>query len=274
MEERKELEEIIRCSLKRHLKEPLIIAANWKMNMTILQGKQFAKKLDGIETNHKLLVFPPYTALASLASDFTRNKVGFGAQNMNQKDKGAYTGEISSEMLKEIGCGYVLIGHSERRLYYHETDREINQKVRWAIEEGFKVILCIGETLVEREQENYKEVLKNQLMEDLREINRCEFDNLCIAYEPVWAIGTGKSASLLQIEETHRFIKETLITLYDQRLPILYGGSVNEKNASEIAKKEGVDGFLIGGAGLDADKFISIIKQTENAWNGGEIWNP
>jgi len=246
--------------LEKYMGKPLTIAGNWKMNMMILEGKQFLRELEGIETPHRLLIFPPYTALEALAPDFYRTGIGFGPQNFHYESSGAYTGEISLPMIREIGCRHVLVGHSERRAYYHETDEEICKKAAKASGEGFQVMLCIGETLEERESGRWREVLKNQLRIDLGGTDREKLKSITVAYEPVWAIGTGKSAGLEQIGETHRYIKDTLLELFGQKRPVLYGGSVNEKNAGGIGSVEGVDGFLVGGASLKADSFRSIVN--------------
>lgn len=245
--------------LEKYLGKPLTIAGNWKMNMTILEGKEFLRDLEGTETPHRLLIFPPYTALEALASDFYRTGIGFGPQNFHYEPSGAYTGEISLPMIREIGCRHVLVGHSERRAFYHETDGEISKKVAKAAGEGLEVLLCIGETLEERESGRWRAVLKSQLSIDLGGTGREALGRVTIAYEPVWAIGTGKSAGVEEIRETHRYIKDTLQQLFQRELPVLYGGSVNENNAGEIGSVEGVDGFLVGGASLKADKFRGII---------------
>lgn len=268
------LEKIVRDVVSAHFHKALIIAANWKMNMTILQGKQFLNQIDGMAAQNKILIFPPSTALASLALDFARNGIGYGPQNFSEKQQGAYTGEISVEMIREIGCQYALTGHSERRLYYHETDEVINSKVLRGVSEGLQIILCIGETLTDRESGSYRKVLLHQLETDLRGVRSEELSQIIIAYEPIWAIGTGKSASEEQIEETHGFIKQSLRQLYGCTIPVLYGGSVNDKNAAEIGRLFDVDGFLIGSAGLDAVKFSRIIRLAEESCNEGIEWNP
>jgi len=256
-----------------------VIAANWKMNKTREQAHQFFQEFaeKNLETTTKLqgsratrevlqkdVVFcVPFTALG-IAREYADEK-GFtvGAQNFHPAKSGAYTGEISAEMLIEVGAKVVLIGHSERRALFGETDDFINQKVKAALNNGLYVILCIGETLDEREGNKTEKVLAAQLQKALDgvELSQAEQYILVVAYEPVWAIGTGKVATLEQIEATHKFVKKQLKKLYpDVTIPVLYGGSANEKNAAEILAVKGVDGVLVGGAALDAGKFAAIIN--------------
>jgi len=232
-----------------------IIAGNWKMNKTREQAHDFFKALGEkhLRDNHRVIICPPFTAIA-IAREYADN-MGFtvGAQDFYMPVKnGAMTGEISTEMLMEIGVKTVLVGHSERRAHSNETDQLISQKVKHAIEVGLMPILCIGETLEEREGGKMKQVLRDQLVSALH----YPHDKFIIAYEPVWAIGTGKTADAKTIDEAHKFIKSVI----GEDVAVLYGGSVNEKNAQEILGIKSVDGVLVGGASLDADKFSAIIN--------------
>lgn len=256
--EQKNLDQIIRETVARYMKHSLIVAGNWKMNMTVREGMEFLEKLGPVDG--KVMIFPPYTTLAVLAGEFRRRGITYGPQNFHYKDSGAYTGEISLPMIRELGCDCLLVGHSERRSYYNETDEEIHKKIQAALSENFFVMLCIGENLDERKSGQWKKVLRKQLLEDLEGLSRDKIPYIQIAYEPIWAIGTGVSASTEEITETHRYLKTVLQELTGSDIPLLYGGSVNEKNAAEIGSCPGVDGFLIGGASLKPDKFRKIIE--------------
>jgi triosephosphate isomerase len=244
-----------------------IIAANWKMNKTREQAHLFFKELaeKTLRTKDRDIVFfVPFTDIA-IARE-SADEIGFtvGAQNFYPAQNGAFTGEVSAEMLYEIGCKAILAGHSERRAIFGETNEFINQKVKTALENSLFVLLCIGETLEERNADKTLKVLATQLEKGLADIKLSgkSGNNLfAVAYEPVWAIGTGKSATLEQISETHAFIKKHLENLYpDTFIPVLYGGSVNEKNAREVLALTNIDGVLVGGASLNADKFTAIIN--------------
>lgn len=232
-----------------------IIAANWKMNKTNKEAKAFFVEYAKLvkKTQNQVMFFAPFTTLPTIVKQ--SKELGFvpGAQNFYPAKNGAYTGEISLGMITEAGVRAVLVGHSERRSIFKENDDVINQKIKMALEYGFKVVFCIGETLEERESGKTQNVLKKQIDKGLKGIN--VFNNLVIAYEPVWAIGTGLVASVQQIRETHAYIK----SLID--IPLLYGGSVNDTNATEILSVEGVDGALVGGASLDAGKFARMVSQ-------------
>lgn len=239
-----------------------LIAANWKMNKTTEETRdfiiQFTPMVSGIE-GVEVLIAPPFTSLAVAAKFLKGFGIKLGAQNVFYEKSGAYTGEISPLMLKDCGCDYVIVGHSERRQYFHETDEIINKKLRAAQEAGLSVILCIGETLMEREEGKTFDVLRNQLISGLKDIRP---ETLVIAYEPVWAIGTGKTATAEQIAEAHGFIRSTLRELFNEKsehIRIQYGGSVNAENAPTILNIENVDGALVGGASLKPDSFAKII---------------
>ena len=231
-----------------------IIAANWKMNKTIAESISFINELSTLikETEHEIVICPPFTALGSLPE----SRFSLGAQNMHFEDSGAFTGEISALMLKELGCKYVLLGHSERRHIFNESDSLISKKLKKALEHSLIPILCIGETLEQREAGKTKEVISHQLKSSLAdaEVNS---SSIVIAYEPVWAIGTGKTATPQQAQEVHSFIRSLL---KDKDIKILYGGSVKPANSKELLSQEDIDGVLVGGASLDAGSFSEIAN--------------
>lgn len=252
------LDQMIHKTVEKYLKKTLIVAANWKMNMTICEGIKFLETFGTMDGN--VLIFPSYITLAALALEFRKKNIFYGPQNFHYEDKGAYTGEISIPMIQELGCDYLLVGHSERRKYYNETDENIRRKIQKGIHSDLKVLLCIGENLKERKDSEWKKVLEKQLVFALIGLNKEELQSVLVAYEPVWAIGTGISASLEEIIETHRFLKQVMKEKLGCELPLLYGGSVNEKNAFDIGSCWNVDGFLVGGASLNPDTFKKIIE--------------
>lgn len=241
------------------------IIANFKMNKTNSEVKEylkvFKKLIKGKDANIGICV--PYTDLATAVKMSKRTGIIVGAQNINENEKGAYTGEISTGMLKDIGVYATLIGHSERRSYYNETDDSVNAKTKKALSESILPIVCIGENLDERTAGKTNAVLKKQIKGAFKDISKEDFAKVIVAYEPVWAIGTGVVPENKQIVSAMASIRKTIAGLYDeetaQNTIIQYGGSVNEKNANEIASLKGVDGALVGGAGLDPTKFNSII---------------
>lgn len=242
-----------------------IIAGNWKMNKTNTETKAFFNKLltlvENVEAN--VVVAVPFTSLQT-AVDITKNSIiKIAAQNMNSKLSGAYTGEISPLMLKDLGVEYVILGHSERREYYGETDEIINEKVKSAIDNGLTAILCIGEKLEEREAGITNKVVETQLVNGLKDVCEVGIKNVVIAYEPVWAIGTGKTATPAMAEEVHKFIRDLLEKLYNkeiaQEITVQYGGSMNPSNVVELLNEENIDGGLIGGASLEPESFIKLI---------------
>lgn len=232
-----------------------MIVANWKMHFDAKKALQTGCAIKNLLINAKveLAVCAPYLYLQELFECFKDSNIKLGAQNLYFEDEGAYTGEISAMMLKSVGCEYVIVGHSERRQIFSENDELVNKKLKSAIQHSIVPILCVGESLSQRENNETFKVLENQLAKDLQGIE----GSVIIAYEPVWAIGSGKVASAKQIFEAHEFIKKFIDT------KVLYGGSVNPQNAQELSSIVNVDGFLVGGASLDAQKFFSIALSFE-----------
>jgi triosephosphate isomerase len=246
-----------------------LIAGNWKMNLDVTESRDLAKSI--LEKTDKkyfeytdVLLCPAFVSLNAVGDVIRNSQILLGAQNLSYENNGAYTGEISASMLKSVGCEYVIIGHSERRKYYNETDEVVNRKINKTLEYGLKPILCVGETLEERGNGKQNEVVQSQLTNDLNGI--ADLNNVVIAYEPVWAIGTGQNATPEQANEMHKHIRSVIVKLYDQssagNIKILYGGSLNDKNCKELLSQSDIDGGLIGGASLKADSFIEIIKAT------------
>jgi triosephosphate isomerase (TIM) len=247
-----------------------VIAGNWKMNNDLKETQNLLSKLtSGLSMdnlNCDVIVCPPFTSLFEAYTLLKDTKVKLGAQNMYFESSGAFTGEISAVMLKSVGCEFVILGHSERRTIFGETDEYINNKIRKADESGLKPIFCIGELLEEREAGITEKIIANQIKYGLKDISAEEMGNMIIAYEPVWAIGTGKTASPEQAQEVHKFIRGLINDKYgasvSDKIVIQYGGSVNNKNARELLSQQDIDGALVGGASLKADSFIDIIKAT------------
>ena len=233
-----------------------IIAANWKMNNSFSDIKPFVKYIKKNQKNkNNLVVCVPSIMLAEFAKQ-AKGVCETGAQNCYFEAKGAYTGEISASMVKSTGANYTLVGHSERRQLFGETNEMLNKKLVAALKEGLKVIFCIGEVLEEKSK--YKSVLKKQIVEGFAGI--ADFSNIIVAYEPVWAIGTGKVATTADIKKVHAFVKETFKENFNVDMPVLYGGSVKPQNSKEILELDEVDGVLIGGASLKAEDYIAIAQ--------------
>ena len=239
------------------------IAGNWKMYKNSKEAVALAKELKSNLKNIKdrdVLICPGFTALCCVYGEIKGSNIKLGAQDMHSEDEGAFTGEVSALMLKDF-CEYVILGHSERRQLFNETDEVVNKKIKKALEHGLKPILCIGESLEEREKNKTFDIIKNQLKNSLKNIKGIK--KIIIAYEPVWAIGTGKTATPEQAEEVHAFIREWVGKNYGSeaadKLRILYGGSVKPSNAKELMEKEDIDGALVGGASLDAESFSKIV---------------
>jgi triosephosphate isomerase len=248
-----------------------IIAANWKMNMTVAETESFLTdfRLDVEDiTGVEIVIAPPFTALAKLSELLGGSqKIRLGAQNFYYEKSGAYTGEISATMLRELFVRYVIIGHSERRAIFGETDELINKKVKTALASELKPILCVGETLTEREAGKEKEVLETQLRAGLAGVSAEELLDIVIAYEPVWAIGTGKTATSAQAQDAHAHTRAVLAELTNQetadKVRIQYGGSVKPSNALELMSQPDIDGALVGGASLEPRGFAEIVKAGE-----------
>jgi triosephosphate isomerase (TIM) len=243
-----------------------IVAGNWKMNKNLQEGIQLAKEVDqlvsGLTTDVKVILAPPLVHITEVRKAVS-SKISVSSQNCAAEASGAYTGEVSASMVKSTGADYAIIGHSERRAYYGETDAILLKKVKLALANGLKPIFCIGEVLEERESGKHFEVVKKQIENGVFELTAEEFKNVVLAYEPVWAIGTGKTASSDQAQEMHKFIRETVAGKYGKAVAdetsILYGGSCKASNAKELFANPDVDGGLIGGAALVATEFLGII---------------
>ena len=247
----------------------LIVAGNWKMNKTVAEALALVGDLKIELANVKemdIVVCPPFTALSEVAKAIRDSNIDLGAQNMSEHNAGAYTGEIAAEMLKEFSVRYVILGHSERRQYQKESDELISKKARAAHAATLKPIVCVGETIAEREAGQMEKVLETQVRGSLAGLSKEQMVETIIAYEPVWAIGTGKTATTAQAQEAHAFIRGLLVKLFDEatarRVRIQYGGSVKPSNARELMSQPDVDGALVGGASLEARSFADIIKNS------------
>ncbi len=247
-----------------------IVAGNWKMNKNLQEGVALAKELNEAlaaeKPNCDVIICTPFIHLASVSDVIDHSVIGLGAENCADKVSGAYTGEVSAEMVKSTGAEYVILGHSERRGYYGETYDILKEKVQLALANGLKVIFCIGESLEEREANKQNEVVKAELEGSVFNLSAEDFSKVVIAYEPIWAIGTGKTATSEQAEEIHAYIRSVIAEKYGNEVaentPILYGGSCKASNAPELFAKPDIDGGLIGGASLKVADFKGII----DAW--------
>lgn len=244
----------------------IIIAGNWKMNKTPKESQALINELTGKVINPacEVVICVPFTSLG-VAIDSTENSpIRVGAQNMYFCESGAYTGEISPDMLTELGVEYVIIGHSERREYFNETDETVNKKILKAIEKNLFPIVCVGETLDERENNKTLDIVKNQVVKALSSVSSEDMEKIVFAYEPIWAIGTGRTATCEQANEVCKYIRTCICELYNEavadNIRILYGGSMNAKNAEELLKEPDIDGGLIGGASLKSEDFSAIIS--------------
>ena len=249
-----------------------LIAGNWKMNKNVAESVALAEELgrsvgQGYEVD--TVVCPPFTSLQAVAKLLENSTVKVGAQNMHPENSGAYTGEVSPEMLRHLYVDYVILGHSERRTYFAESDDFINAKVKAALTNRLRPILCVGETLEEREADKTFKVIETQLEGGLKEVSSDQADRVVIAYEPVWAIGTGKTASPEQAEEVHGRIRAWLGKRFDkavsERIRVVYGGSMKPSNAAELLAKRNIDGGLIGGASLEGRSFADLVKAAQEA---------
>lgn len=248
-----------------------VIAGNWKMYKTAGQAIQFAEELKAadIPGGCRVVICPPFTALQAVSGVLEGSPVGLGAQNMHHREEGAFTGEVSPIMLKDAGCRYVILGHSERRQFFGETDPGVNLKVLSALEHQLIPIVCVGEMLEEREAGLTGEVVAGQVAGSLADLAAAQAERLIIAYEPVWAIGTGRTASAGDAQQVNLFIRELLAEKFGreaaQKVPILYGGSVKPDNAEELMARPDIDGALVGGASLDVGSFTAIIRAAVKA---------
>jgi triosephosphate isomerase len=253
--------------------EKPFIAGNWKMHKTIPEAVEMVKALKEESpqlTDAELVVIPPYTMLSEVKKVIEGSTVQLGAQNIFWEEKGAFTGEISPPMLKDAGCQYVTIGHSERRQYFGETNETVNKKIKAALAYELTPIMCIGESLEEREKGNTMDKVGTQINSGLEGLGKDEIRRIAIAYEPIWAIGTGVTATPSQAEEVHGFIRKKLAEKYGNEIAsyaiILYGGSVKPANTYSILKENNINGALVGGASLEADSFIQITKEAIKAY--------
>lgn len=247
----------------------LFIAGNWKMNKTISETVELVNSLkrevsdiEGVD----IVICPVFISLSEAADLVIDSNIGLGAQNVYWQEKGAFTGEVSPMMLKDAGCKYVIIGHSERRKYFGETNDTVLKKINAVQSVGLIPIVCVGETLEERDNKKTIEVIEKQLQEGLKGINEDNLEKIIIAYEPVWAIGTGKTATPEQAEEIHKFIRDWIREKYSldlsEEVRIIYGGSVKASNAKELMSQKNIDGALVGGASLESQLFVELIKNS------------
>ena len=244
-----------------------IIAGNWKMNMTNTEAASLmndiifnVKKVTDVE----IIVCPPYTALSDVHKLIKKTNIELGAQDVYFEEKGAFTSKISCEMLKDVGCTYVILGHSETRQYFNETDESVNKKAKAALKNSLKPIICVGESLEQRKANETMKIVEKQVKEALNGITKTQMGNIVIAYEPIWAIGTGETATPEQAQEVHFAIRKLLLNLYGpavaEGVRIIYGGSVKPNNVKDLMQEEDIDGGLIGGASLDAESFSKLVK--------------
>ena len=243
-----------------------IVAGNWKMNLDLNEGKELIIDIvdRGVNENVTSIISPPFTHLQTFKTMLSHTNIALAAQNCHQQDEGAFTGEVSVKILKSVGVQYIILGHSERREYFQEDSLSISFKVNNVLKHGLKPIYCCGETLAQRQDGEHFETIRLQIEQGLFQLNELELFNCIIAYEPVWAIGTGETASPEQAQEMHAFIRNTIASRYSEitanSISILYGGSVKPSNANELFSCSDIDGGLIGGASLDADSFIALTN--------------
>lgn len=245
----------------------LIIAGNWKLNKTIEESVELAQAIKAKAANIKdvdIVLCPVFTALSDVNKNIRGSALGLGAQDVYWQDAGAFTGEVSVPLLKDAGCGYIIVGHSERRQFFHETNETVNQKVKAILAHGLIAIVCVGESLEEREAGKTFDVIKEQVTLSLKGLSAEDFKKIVIAYEPVWAIGTGKTATPAQAQEVHAFIRSLVKDMQGdgvaEAVRIQYGGSVKPDNAKELMGQKDIDGALVGGASLKVDSFLGIIE--------------
>jgi triosephosphate isomerase len=244
-----------------------ILAGNWKMNMTATQARDLASKLIPLVAGAKdrdIVLGPPFISISAVAETIKGTNIGLAAQNLHWEDKGAFTGEISADMLLDSGCKYVIIGHSERRQFFGETDDTVNLKTRQALKKGLLPIVCVGETLAEREAGKLNEVIGRQVAGGLKDLSPDDMRKVVIAYEPVWAIGTGKTATPEQANDVHSLIRQKVKALFSadiaEGLRIQYGGSVTPENVRQLMAMPDIDGALVGGASLKPESFAALVN--------------
>ncbi len=248
------------------MRKPLL-AGNWKMNTTVQEAVKLAedlkKLINGVD-DREVLVCPPFISISQVADALRDSTISVGGQNIFWEEKGAFTGEISASMLKSVGASFVIIGHSERRQYFCETDETVNKRLLAALKHNLSPIVCVGETLSEREANKTLNVIETQVKGGLKGLSKEQMLKIVIAYEPVWAIGTGKTATKEQAQEVHAFIRKLIADLFGkdaaEQVRILYGGSVTPDNIKELMSQPDIDGGLVGGASLKADSFAKIVK--------------
>ncbi len=236
---------------------PKIIAGNWKMNLSLEESHTLCKALDAIKSTHEIIIFPPFVWLNQMTNS-TKN-IAIGAQNCAAFDNGAYTGEVSAKMIAQTKASYVLIGHSERRKYFNEKNASLILKVKQALAHNLNIVFCFGEDLEQRKKGEEKNIVKEQVLDVLKDIDPQNYNKIILAYEPIWAIGTGQTATVEQIEAIHTHIKNVCKEDLNHVFKILYGGSCKPSNATQILSTKNVDGVLVGGASLQYDSFHSII---------------
>ncbi|TVQ65949.1 MAG: triose-phosphate isomerase [Balneolaceae bacterium] len=254
------------------MKRTFLIAGNWKMNAGPSEASKIATELvaawEGKSFQAEALICPPFVSIPAVAAAFGNSAFKTGAQNVHTEDNGAFTGEVSTDMLKETGCEYVIVGHSERREYFHESSDLVAEKAKKVINDGLKAIVCVGEVLSERKAGTYKEVVKEQMNAVLNTLSGDVSDQFVVAYEPVWAIGTGETATPEQAQDMHQYIRTLLNEHFGsevaEKIRILYGGSMKPDNAADLLSRPDVDGGLIGGASLKADSFSEILSAAES----------
>jgi triosephosphate isomerase len=250
------------------MRKPLMVG-NWKMNKTVSEAVNIVKALKSAVadvSDVEILVCPAFTSLYEVNNEVKGSNINLGAQNLFWETKGAFTGEISTAMIRDAGCSYVIVGHSERRQYFGETDETVNKKTKAALAADITPIVCVGETLKEREDNITFDVIEKQVRDGLAGITLQQASLVVIAYEPVWAIGTGKTATPDQAQEVHSFIRKICAQMHEEsaeKVRILYGGSVNSGNVSDLMKKSDIDGGLVGGASLEAESFTKLIKYSK-----------
>jgi len=246
------------------------IAGNWKMNKTVGEALDLVRELKGSISNVQgveVAIAPPFTALDAVRKELEGSLIRLAAQNLFYEEKGAYTGEVSPEMIKEVGCHYAIIGHSERRQFFGETDETVNRRIKAALGHDLKVVFCVGETLKEREERKTFAVIQRQVELGLKDLGQREMKRVVVAYEPVWAIGTGRTATPQQAQEVHQFIREKIEQLHSREMAeevrIQYGGSVTPENVKGLMNEKDIDGALVGGASLKAESFSKIVRFKE-----------